>query len=54
MAVAFTTQDPDGDGRADTYGLDIPGMTEIMRAVPTDLEDAARIDGAGELRSSGR
>jgi multiple sugar transport system substrate-binding protein len=28
MAVAFTTQDPDGDGRADTYGLDIPGTTK--------------------------
>jgi multiple sugar transport system substrate-binding protein len=28
MAVAFTTRDPDGDGRADTYGLDIPGTTK--------------------------
>jgi multiple sugar transport system substrate-binding protein len=28
MAVAFTTQDPDGDAKADTYGLDIPGTTK--------------------------
>jgi multiple sugar transport system substrate-binding protein len=28
MAVAFTTRDPDGDGRADTFGLDIPGTTK--------------------------
>jgi multiple sugar transport system substrate-binding protein len=28
MAVAFTTQDPDGDGKADTYGLDVPGGTK--------------------------
>jgi multiple sugar transport system substrate-binding protein len=28
MAVAFTTRDPDGDGKADTYGLDIPGTTK--------------------------
>ncbi len=28
MAVAFTQRDPDGDGRADTYGLDIPGTTK--------------------------
>jgi multiple sugar transport system substrate-binding protein len=27
VAQAFTTQDPDGDGKADTYGLDIPGST---------------------------
>jgi multiple sugar transport system substrate-binding protein len=28
MAVAFTNRDPDGDGKADTYGLDIPGTTK--------------------------
>jgi multiple sugar transport system substrate-binding protein len=28
MAVAFTTRDPDGDGRADTYGLVVPGTTK--------------------------
>ncbi len=28
MAVAFTTRDPDGDGKADTYGLVIPGTTQ--------------------------
>ncbi len=28
MAVAFTRDDPDGDGRADTYGLDVPGTTK--------------------------
>jgi multiple sugar transport system substrate-binding protein len=28
MAIAFTTRDPDGDGKADTYGLDIPGTTK--------------------------
>jgi multiple sugar transport system substrate-binding protein len=28
MAVAFTTRDPDGDGKADTYGLDVPGTTK--------------------------
>jgi len=28
MAVAFTTRDPDGDGKADTYGLVIPGTTK--------------------------
>jgi multiple sugar transport system substrate-binding protein len=27
VAKAFTTQDPDGDGKPDTYGLDIPGST---------------------------
>jgi multiple sugar transport system substrate-binding protein len=27
VAQAFTTQDPDGDGKNDTYGLDIPGST---------------------------
>ena len=27
MAIAFTTRDPDGDGRADTYGLVVPGTT---------------------------
>ncbi|GIH14655.1 sugar ABC transporter substrate-binding protein [Rugosimonospora africana] len=27
VAKAFTTQDPDGDGKADTYGLDVPGST---------------------------
>jgi multiple sugar transport system substrate-binding protein len=26
-AAAFTTQDPDGDGKADTYGLAVPGTT---------------------------
>jgi multiple sugar transport system substrate-binding protein len=28
MAIAFTTRDPDGDRKADTYGLDIPGTTK--------------------------
>ena len=28
MAVAFTKNDPDGDGRPDTYGLVIPGTTK--------------------------
>jgi multiple sugar transport system substrate-binding protein len=28
MAVAFTRNDPDGDGKADTYGLDVPGTTK--------------------------
>jgi len=28
MAIAFTQQDPDGDGKADTYGLVIPGTTK--------------------------
>jgi multiple sugar transport system substrate-binding protein len=28
MAVAFTTRDPDGDGKADTYGLVVPGTTK--------------------------
>jgi multiple sugar transport system permease protein len=32
------------------WGFSIIVMTEFMREVPTDLEDAARIDGAGELR----
>jgi multiple sugar transport system substrate-binding protein len=27
VAKAFTTQDPDGDGKADTYGIDVPGTT---------------------------
>ena len=27
VAQAFTTQDPDGDGKADTYGLAVPGST---------------------------
>jgi len=27
VAKAFTTQDPDGDGKADTYGIDVPGST---------------------------
>jgi multiple sugar transport system substrate-binding protein len=27
IAKAFTTQDPDGDGKADTYGLAVPGST---------------------------
>ncbi len=27
VAKAFTTRDPDGDGRADTYGLAVPGST---------------------------
>jgi multiple sugar transport system substrate-binding protein len=27
VAEAFTHDDPDGDGKADTYGLDIPGTT---------------------------
>jgi multiple sugar transport system substrate-binding protein len=27
VAKAFTTQDPDGDGKNDTYGLDVPGST---------------------------
>jgi len=26
-AVAFTNDDPDGDGKADTYGMDVPGST---------------------------
>jgi multiple sugar transport system substrate-binding protein len=28
MAKAFTTRDPDGDGKADTYGYVIPGSTK--------------------------
>jgi multiple sugar transport system substrate-binding protein len=28
MAIAFTTQDPDGNGRNDTYGLVVPGTTK--------------------------
>jgi multiple sugar transport system substrate-binding protein len=28
MAVAFTTRDPDGDGKNDTYGLVVPGGTK--------------------------
>jgi multiple sugar transport system substrate-binding protein len=28
MAKAFTTKDPDGDGKADTYGYVIPGSTK--------------------------
>jgi multiple sugar transport system substrate-binding protein len=28
VAKAFTTQDPDGDGKADTYGLTVPGSTK--------------------------
>jgi len=28
MAIAFTTRDPDGDGRKDTYGMVIPGSTK--------------------------
>jgi multiple sugar transport system substrate-binding protein len=28
MASAFTTRDPDGDGKPDTYGLVIPGTTK--------------------------
>ena len=27
VAKAFTAQDPNGNGRADTYGLDVPGST---------------------------
>lgn len=27
LAKAFTKQDPDGDGKNDTYGLDVPGTT---------------------------
>lgn len=27
VAKAFTTKDPDGDGKADTYGLAVPGST---------------------------
>ena len=27
VAKAFTTQDPDGNGKNDTYGLDVPGST---------------------------
>jgi len=28
MATAFTERDPDGDGKADTYGLVVPGTTK--------------------------
>jgi multiple sugar transport system substrate-binding protein len=28
LATDFTTKDPDGDGKADTYGFDIPGTTQ--------------------------
>jgi multiple sugar transport system substrate-binding protein len=28
MATAFTQRDPDGDGKADTYGLVVPGTTK--------------------------
>ncbi|WP_253776115.1 ABC transporter substrate-binding protein [Goodfellowiella coeruleoviolacea] len=28
LATAFTTQDPDGDGQADTYGMLVPGTTD--------------------------
>ena len=28
MAIAFTTRDPDGDGKNDTYGLVVPGTTK--------------------------
>jgi multiple sugar transport system substrate-binding protein len=28
LAVAFTTRDPDGNGKADTYGYDVPGSTK--------------------------
>ena len=28
VAKAFTTQDPDGNGKADTYGIDVPGSTQ--------------------------
>ncbi len=28
LAKAFTTQDPDGNGKADTYGFDVPGATK--------------------------
>ncbi len=28
VAQAFTTQDPDGNGKKDTYGLDVPGSTQ--------------------------
>ncbi|HZX01862.1 sugar ABC transporter substrate-binding protein [Kribbella sp.] len=28
LAKAFTTQDPDGNGKADTYGLAVPGSTK--------------------------
>ena len=28
VAEAFTTQDPDGNGKNDTYGLDVPGSTQ--------------------------
>lgn len=27
VAKAFTTEDPDGDGKNDTYGIDVPGST---------------------------
>ena len=33
-----------------SWGFSILVMTEFMRDVPVDLEDAARVDGAGELR----
>ena len=28
LATAFTTQDPDGNGKADTYGFAVPGSTK--------------------------
>jgi multiple sugar transport system substrate-binding protein len=28
LAAAFATQDPDGNGQADTYGMTVPGSTE--------------------------
>ncbi len=28
LATAFATQDPDGNGQADTYGMTVPGSTE--------------------------
>ena len=28
IAQAFTTKDPDGNGKADTYGIDVPGSTQ--------------------------
>src|ERR1051325_9772202 len=33
------------------WGFSILVMTEFMKEVPVELEEAARIDGAGELRT---
>ena len=38
------------DPAAGRLGFSILVMTEFMREVPVELEEAARIDGAGELR----